>query len=61
MVVIKIQGHTGRISKKDIKKVLQNFKIRLSKSQLNKLMKRLDPEDSNSIDYQSFLSIFEPR
>ncbi|KAF6034130.1 EFCAB6 [Bugula neritina] len=55
------EGHTGRISKKDIKKVLQNFKIRLSKSQLNKLMKRLDPEDSNSIDYQSFLSIFEPR
>ena len=34
---------------------------KLTQAQLNKLMKRLDPENTNSIDYHAFLAIFEPR
>ncbi|PIK51188.1 putative EF-hand calcium-binding domain-containing protein 6 [Apostichopus japonicus] len=55
------ENRDGKVTRKELKKILEKFTIRLSPYQFQGLVEHLDPENNNSIDYHTFLDTFEPR
>ncbi|XP_023929939.1 EF-hand calcium-binding domain-containing protein 6 [Lingula anatina] len=55
------QNRDGRITRKEFKKIIKNFKIKLSNDEFQLMCDRLDPNKTNYISYLKFLQLFEPR
>ena len=55
------QNRDGNITRKELKKVLNTFKVRITDDQFRELYKLLDPTDNNVISYHHFLDLFEER
>ncbi|XP_006816237.1 EF-hand calcium-binding domain-containing protein 6-like [Saccoglossus kowalevskii] len=51
----------GRITKSELRKIIETFTIRLTDSQFKELLLLLDPYHDNFIDYHQFLDLFEVR
>ena len=56
-----LQAREGKISRKELKKLIQHFKIKVSDEQFKELMIVLDPQHTNVISYPMFLRLFETR
>ncbi|KAJ8031739.1 EF-hand calcium-binding domain-containing protein 6 [Holothuria leucospilota] len=55
------ENRDGKVTRKELKKILEKFTIRLSPYQFQGLVEHLDPENKNAIDYHTFLDTFEQR
>lgn len=53
------QSRKGRVSRKELRKIIEKFTFRLDEDQFKQLMLKLDPYHTNSISYQEFLDLFE--
>ncbi|XP_077999888.1 EF-hand calcium-binding domain-containing protein 6-like isoform X2 [Glandiceps talaboti] len=51
----------GRITKSELRKILETFTIRMTDTQFKELVEKLDPYHDNFIDYHQFLDLFEAR
>ncbi|XP_052809717.1 EF-hand calcium-binding domain-containing protein 6-like isoform X2 [Mya arenaria] len=49
----------GRVSRSELRNILEKFHIRLQDSQFKQLMEKIDPHHTNNISYQKFLELFE--
>lgn len=56
-----LQNRDGKVSRKEFRRVIENFKFRLTDGQFKELMLALDPQQSNSISYRKFLDLFEEK
>ena len=56
-----LQTRKGRITRKELRKILNTFKFRISSEQFRDLMFLLDPQNTNSISYHKFLDLFEEK
>ena len=54
------KNRDGTISRRELRKVLESFKVRLANEQFKAIVRTLDPQHSNTITYQRFLDLFEP-
>ncbi|KAH3735163.1 hypothetical protein DPMN_041624, partial [Dreissena polymorpha] len=52
-------NHKGRVSRAELRSLLEKFNIRLQEDRFKQLMERIDPHHSNNISYQKFLDLFE--
>lgn len=55
------QNRNGKISRKELRNVMDKFKIKITGAQFKELMIVLDPQHTNVISYHKFLDLFEPR
>ncbi|XP_071791136.1 EF-hand calcium-binding domain-containing protein 6-like [Asterias amurensis] len=55
------QNRDGKVTKKELRKILDKFTIRLNEQQFKGLVAQLDPYNDNCIDYHTFLDLFEVR
>lgn len=53
------QNRKGRVSRSDLRNILEKFQIRLQDRHFKQLMEKIDPQHTNSISYQKFLDLFE--
>lgn len=51
----------GKVSRVELKNILEKFHIRLQDDQFKQLMEKIDPFHSNDISYHKFLELFEER
>ena len=56
-----LQTRSGKISRKELRKVLRSFQLKISEAQFQDLMVVLDPQHTNDISYHKFLNLFETR
>ncbi len=56
-----MQNRDGKISRRELRKLLRRFRFDISEAQFRELMLLLDPQHTNLISYQHFLNLFEPR
>lgn len=54
-----LQNRKGRVSRADLRNILEKFNFRLQDSQFKQLMEKVDPHHTNNISYQKFLALFE--
>ena len=52
-----IPDHSGKISKSELKKVLQALNIKASEKELGQLMAQMDADNSGEIDYNEFKNV----
>lgn len=55
------QNRDGKVTRKELRKVLEKFTFRMTEDQFRDLCSRLDPDHVNFIDYHAFLELFEER
>lgn len=55
------KNRSGKLTRKDIRDVVNKFKFQLTDGQFTELMNLVDPQHTNSISYQRFLELFEPK
>ncbi|XP_053398276.1 EF-hand calcium-binding domain-containing protein 6-like [Mercenaria mercenaria] len=51
----------GRVSRMELRNILEKFHIRLQDDQFKQLMEKIDPFHTNNISYQKFLELFEEK
>lgn len=51
----------GRVSRSELRNILDKFHIRLQDDQFKQLMEKIDPFHTNNISYHKFLELFEER
>ncbi|KAK3098848.1 hypothetical protein FSP39_023679 [Pinctada imbricata] len=51
----------GKVTRKELRNVIDKFAFRLDDQQFKQLMLKLDPYHTNTISYQDFLELFEER
>ncbi|OWF48504.1 EF-hand calcium-binding domain-containing protein 6 [Mizuhopecten yessoensis] len=49
----------GRVTRKELRNIIEKFTFRLDDQQFKQLMLKLDPEHTNNISYHQFLGLFE--
>lgn len=49
------------MTRKEFRELVEKFTFRLDDKQFKALMSRIDPEHTNSIDYHTFLRLFEEK
>ncbi|XP_046566155.1 EF-hand calcium-binding domain-containing protein 6-like [Haliotis rubra] len=54
-------NRNGRITRKELRRIIEKFAFRLDEEQFRKMMVTLDPHHSNSISYHKFLDFFEEK
>ncbi|XP_063969764.1 EF-hand calcium-binding domain-containing protein 6-like isoform X1 [Lytechinus pictus] len=55
------QNRDGKVTRKELRKIMDKFTIRLTDAQFKVIVEKLDPEKNNAIDYHDFLGLFEVR
>ncbi|XP_022111865.1 EF-hand calcium-binding domain-containing protein 6-like [Acanthaster planci] len=55
------QNRDGKVTRKELRKILDKFTIRLKEQQFKGLVAKLDPNNENNINYHAFLDLFEVR
>ncbi|XP_072165535.1 EF-hand calcium-binding domain-containing protein 6-like isoform X2 [Diadema setosum] len=55
------QNRDGKVTRKELRKIMDKFTLRLNDDQFRVIVDRLDPEKNNRIDYHDFLDQFEIR
>lgn len=55
------ENRDGKVTRKELRKVLEKFTFRMTEDQFRDLCSRLDPDHVNFIDYHAFLELFEER
>ncbi|XP_074648584.1 EF-hand calcium-binding domain-containing protein 6-like [Tubulanus polymorphus] len=55
------KNRDGKISRKELREILNSFKFPITDDQYRDLLIELDPQHTNFINYHSFLEIFEPK
>lgn len=53
------QTRKGRITRTELRNVIEKFAFRLDNEQFKQLMLKLDPFHTNNISYHDFLKLFE--
>ncbi|KAL4233424.1 EF-hand calcium-binding domain-containing protein 6 [Mactra antiquata] len=51
----------GKVSRAELRSILEKFQIRLQDDQFKQLLEKIDPFHTNNISYQKFLELFEER
>lgn len=59
ITTLNLQTRKGRITRTELRNVIEKFAFRLDNEQFKQLMLKLDPYHTNSISYHDFLKLFE--
>lgn len=55
------EKHKGIVTRRDLRRIVESFTIKLSEEHVKELFTELDPQHTGFINYHSFLELFEPK